>query len=64
VDQLDSVDTSKPVFLVHGHDRAIKHEVARFLEKVTPTPGVTILDEQPGKGRTLIEKFEDHASAA
>ncbi len=60
---LGIVDDSKPVFLVHGHDEAVKHKVARFLEKVT-MPGVTILDEQPGKGRTLIEKFEAYASAA
>lgn len=50
------------VFLVHGHDEAAKQTVARFIEKVTK-PGVTILEEQPDQGRTLIEKFEDHADA-
>jgi predicted nucleotide-binding protein len=44
------------IFVVHGHNR--KDEVARFLEQVTGEP-VVILEEQPGRGRTIIEKFED-----
>lgn len=55
--------TSKSVFLVHGHDDAAKHSVARYLEKVKG-PEVIILDEQPDKGRTIIEKFEAHAATA
>jgi predicted nucleotide-binding protein len=49
------------VFLVHGHDEATKQTIARFLEHVTEQ-GVTILEEQPDRGRTIIEKFEDHAA--
>lgn len=43
------------VFLVHGHDDAVLHEVARFLERLKQD--VVILREQPNSGRTIIEKF-------
>lgn len=49
------------IFLVHGHNEAILHEAARFLEKLDQD--VIILREQPNKGRTIIEKFEDYADA-
>lgn len=52
------------VFIVHGHDDARKQEVARFLERLLPETHVTILHEQPNSGRTIIEKFEDHAAQA
>lgn len=48
------------VFLVHGSDDAAKNTVARFLERLNLD--VTILHEQPDKGRTVIEKFEASAS--
>lgn len=51
------------IFLVHGHDDAAKHSVARFLERITEPP-VVILEEQPDRGRTIIEKFEEHAAEA
>ena len=47
------------VFLVHGQDDRALHETARFLEKLRQE--VVVLREQPNKGRTLIEKFEDYA---
>ena len=50
------------VFIVHGHDQTVKSEVARFVEKFELV--VTILDEKPGGGRTIIEKFEKYASNA
>ena len=48
------------VFIVHGHDTEAKNGVARFVENLGLE--ATILDEKPGGGRTIIEKFEDHAS--
>lgn len=51
---------SRKVFLVHGHDGEAKQTVARFLEKKGLE--VVILDEIPGQGRTIIEKFEQHSS--
>lgn len=53
----------KTIFVVHGHDNVRKLEVARFLERTTGKT-VVILHEQPHKGRTIIEKLEDHASEA
>ncbi len=47
------------IFLVHGHDERILHETARFLEKLQQR--LIILREQPNEGRTIIEKFEEHA---
>ena len=49
-------------FIVHGHDDSAKEAVARFLEKLGLEP--IILHEQPNQGRTIIEKFEDHADVA
>lgn len=51
------------VFLVHGHSDEAKEAVSRLLEK-TGDQDVVILHEQPNEGRTLIEKFEDHAKAS
>lgn len=50
------------VFIVHGHDDVAKLSLARFLEKLGTNP--IILQEQPNKGRTILEKFEAHASGA
>ena len=50
---------SKRVFVVHGHDQEAKQSVARFLERIGLEP--IILHEQPDKGRTIIEKFEQNA---
>lgn len=47
------------IFIVHGHEEAAKHKIARFIHDLDLT--VTILDEQPNKGQTLIDKFEEHA---
>ena len=48
------------VFIVHGRDDSAKIVVYQFLKKLGLEP--IILHEQPNKGRTLIEKFEDHSS--
>jgi predicted nucleotide-binding protein len=50
---------SRTVFVVHGHDEAAKQSVARLIEKLGLSP--VILHEQPNNGRTIIEKFEQHA---
>ena len=47
------------VFVIHGRDDGTKQTVARFLERLNLKP--VILHEQPNEGRTIIEKFEDHA---
>lgn len=47
------------IFLVHGHDERVLHEVARFLERLQQD--VVILREEPNEGRTIIEKFEAYS---
>lgn len=54
--------SSRRVFVVHGHDDGLKETVARFLSKLDLNP--VILHEQPNRGRTIIEKFEEHADVA
>ena len=55
-----SVSKNGRVFIVHGHDTEVRESVARFLEQLGLE--VVILREQPGRGRTIIEKFEDHSN--
>ena len=50
---------SKRIFIVHGHDTALKETVARILEKLDLNP--IILHEQKNNGKTIIEKFESNA---
>lgn len=47
------------VFLVHGHDEAVRETVARFIERLDIE--VIILHEQANGGRTIIEKIEHHS---
>jgi predicted nucleotide-binding protein len=47
--------SSSKVFIVHGHDNASKHELARFLEKLGLE--AVVLHEQANQGRVIIEKF-------
>lgn len=52
----------RKVFVVHGHDEALKQTVARVLEQLDLEP--IILHDQPNKGRTIIEKFEDYSGVS
>jgi predicted nucleotide-binding protein len=56
-----SGDDKTAIFVVHGHAR--KDEVARLIERTTKQD-VVILEEQAGRGKTIIEKFEHHAGGA
>ena len=47
------------IFVIHGRDNEAKVTVARFLERLDLKP--IILHEQSNQGRTIIEKFEQHA---
>ena len=51
--------TSKKVFVVHGHDEALKLQVARCLERLGFD--AVILSERPSRGNTIIEKLEEHS---
>lgn len=54
--------STKDVFIVHGHEDIPKITLSNFLYKLGLNP--IILHGQPNKGRTIIEKFEQHASSA
>jgi predicted nucleotide-binding protein len=54
--------TSNGVFVVHGHDDAVREAVARFITKLDLIP--VILHEQASQGRTVVEKLEHHGDAA
>jgi predicted nucleotide-binding protein len=61
VSQPSPTSNTGKVFIVHGHDHGVKEAVARFVENLGLEP--IILHEQPNEGRTVIEKFEEHAVA-
>lgn len=50
---------SNKVFIVHGHDDGARHMLARFLDRIGLES--IVLQEQPDRGRTIIEKFEQAA---
>lgn len=54
-------EAGREIFIVHGHNDARKHEVARLLRDLTGEPPV-ILHEQADMGRVLLEKFEQTAA--
>ena len=58
-DCFDQEPATKRVFIVHGHDEHAREAVARFLSMLELEP--IILHEQANRGRTIIEKFEDHS---
>lgn len=52
--------TSKKIFVVHGRDDGTRAIVTRFLEQLELFP--IVLQEEPNKGRTIIEKFEEYSN--
>jgi len=54
--------TSNKVFVVHGHDDAVREAVARFIAKLDLIP--VVLHEQASQGRTVVEKLEHHGDVA
>ncbi len=55
-----AADIQDAVFVVHGHDDALRSQVARFLEKLEIR--AVLLFEQPGRGKTVIEKLEANST--
>lgn len=53
---------SNSVFIVHGHDEALKYKVSNLLRKIGLNP--IILHEQTNSCITIIEKIEKHGSEA
>jgi CheY-like chemotaxis protein len=48
-------------FIVHGHDETTLLELKDFIEKTLKWQEPIILREQPSRGKTIIEKFEEQA---
>lgn len=57
--QIPSHTFGDKIFIVHGHNEAAKLKMARFVDSLELIP--IILDEQPSRGQTIIDKFEEHA---
>jgi hypothetical protein len=49
------------VFVVHGHD-LVKYQISTFITLLGLTP--IMLDERANRGRTVIEKLEDHGNTS
>lgn len=56
----ETIPFGRGVFIVHGHDEEMKKAVALVIKSL----GLKhiILHEQPNKGMTIIEKFEDNSA--
>jgi predicted nucleotide-binding protein len=52
------------IFIVHGHDSAVKLQVAEFLQRITGERPIILHEMAASGSRTVIEKFEDYASEA
>ena len=53
---------SNSVFIVHGHDEALKYKISNLLRKIGLEP--IILHEQTNSCITIIEKIEKHGAEA
>lgn len=53
-----SPEFSRRIFVVHGHDGALKNELARLLERLALRP--VILAEQAERGQELLSKLRSH----
>jgi CheY-like chemotaxis protein len=51
-------------FIVHGHNMEAVYELKNYLQNYIGLEEPVILAEKPSRGRTLIEKFEEHAAVA
>lgn len=54
-----NIKRTNKIFVVHGHDEKLKHEVELFLKEIGLES--IILHRQPDKGQTIIEKFENNS---
>jgi hypothetical protein len=52
------------IFLVHGHDEALRDKIEAQLRRWISPVEIVILDQQASRGQVLVEKFEHHARTA
>ncbi len=60
--ELVPITNQEKVFIVHGHDHVARDTVEDFVDNWGLIP--IVLDQQPNKGKTIIEKFEALADEA
>ncbi|AVV82758.1 MULTISPECIES: TIR domain-containing protein [Shewanella] len=53
-------EKSKNVFIVHGHNNEVKHETARFIQKLGFEP-IILHEQASGGSTTIIEKIEEYS---
>jgi hypothetical protein len=56
-------EPEKTVFIVHGHDEAVRDSIDAFVQK-TVVNKVIVLHDEDDDGDTIIEKFERYAKRA
>jgi predicted nucleotide-binding protein len=57
------VPDTKDVFIIHGHDDANRLRLQKILEERCGL-NIHLMINEPGRGRTLIDKFEEEAQLA
>jgi predicted nucleotide-binding protein len=55
-------DKTTRAFIVHGHDEESLMHLKDYLQNTLKWREPVILRDQPSAGKTIIEKFEEHAS--
>ena len=56
-----SIKRGPRAFIVHGHDERLLADVKNYLQNTLGWEPPLVLREQPSAGKTIIEKFEEHA---
>ena len=62
-EQRDSGKNNTAIFIVHGHDEVNLYKLKELVRERFRLEAI-VLSSEPGKGRTLIEKFEEEANRA
>lgn len=57
-------DTTRQIFIVHGHDHEFKYEVATYIRSITGTEPTILHEKASGGSSSIIEKLEEHGGAA
>ena len=58
-----AMSSQRSIFIVHGHDEAALNSIRIYVHKQTKIMPIS-LAEEPGRGSTIIEKFEASAAEA
>ena len=63
VSPVNQADSLPKIFIVHGHDEAALNSIRIYVHKHTRVMPIS-LAEEPGQGKTIIEKFEAQGAEA